>query len=102
VDFSRELVTAPGHRPNQVAVGAKGLARCQDLGLQAVLLDDPAGPDAAHQFVFVEHVAGVAMFSGDFRTIQSKARTCQTGPRIVAKEGGLASPSPVHRISLRE
>ena len=49
--FSGELVAAPGHGPDEIAVGSQGLAQCRDLGLKAVLLDHPAGPHAAHQLV---------------------------------------------------
>ena len=56
--FSGELVAAPGHGPDEIAVGSQGLAQCRDLGLKAVLLDHPAGPHAAHQLVLCQDRPG--------------------------------------------
>ncbi|HTW51375.1 MAG TPA: hypothetical protein VME45_05710 [Stellaceae bacterium] len=50
-DPAGELISAPGHRADQLAVGAQRSAQRRDLGLQRVFLDDPVGPDARHQRV---------------------------------------------------
>ena len=60
-----QLVAAPGHGPDEIAVGSQGLAQCRDLGLKAVLLNDPSRPHAAHQLVLgqderQEHVESAA------------------------------------------
>ena len=45
-DLAGKLVAASGDRADQLALRPEGGAQRRDLGLQAVLLDDPVGPDA--------------------------------------------------------
>jgi len=48
------LITASRDRPDQVTIRTEGFAQYRNRALQAVLLDDPAGPDAAHQLVLAD------------------------------------------------
>ena len=56
-DFARELIAASGHRPDEVAIGAKELSEHGDLSRQVVFLDDPVRPHAAHELVLTEDLA---------------------------------------------
>src|SRR3989442_13423759 len=40
-----------------MAIGAKYLSERGDLGVKVVLLDDPVGPDPAHQIILAEDSA---------------------------------------------
>ncbi len=53
-DLARELIAASRHRPDQIAISAKHPSEHGDLGLKVVLLDNPVGPHAAHEFVLAE------------------------------------------------
>jgi hypothetical protein len=53
-NLTRELIAAPSHRPDEIAIGAKNLSEHGDLGGQVVFLDDPVRPHAAHELVFAE------------------------------------------------
>ena len=53
-DLARELIATPGHRPDEVAIGAKELSEHGDLSRQVVLLDHPVRPHAAQELVFAE------------------------------------------------
>src|SRR5258708_38971158 len=48
-DLAGELITAPGDRPDEIAVRAESGAQCRNLNLQIVLLDDAIRPYALHQ-----------------------------------------------------
>ena len=56
-DLARELISAPGHRPDEMAIGAEHLTQGGDLRREVVLLDDPVGPHAAHELVLAEDCA---------------------------------------------
>src|SRR5260370_35041626 len=47
-DLAGELITAPGDRPDEIAVRAESGAQCRNLNLQIVLLDDAIRPYALH------------------------------------------------------
>ncbi len=53
-NLTRELIASPGHRPDEMAIGAKHLSEHVDLGRQAIFLDDLVRPHAAHELVFAE------------------------------------------------
>ena len=53
-DLTRELIAAPGHRPDEMAIGAQNLSEHGDLGSQVVFLDDPVRPHAAHELVLAD------------------------------------------------
>src|SRR5438132_12327415 len=57
VDLPRELIAAPGHRSDEMAIGAKYLSEHTDLSRQVVFLDDAVRPYEAHELVFVQHRA---------------------------------------------
>ena len=57
-DLAGELVASPGNRADQAAVGRECLTQRRDLGLQAVVFDDPIWPDAIHQRVLIDYSTG--------------------------------------------
>jgi hypothetical protein len=52
-NLAPELVTATNDGPNEVVV-RESLAQRLYLGVQIIVLDDPARPDPAHQLVFAD------------------------------------------------
>src|SRR5262249_54088485 len=52
-NFAPELVTATNDGPNEVVV-RESPAECLYLGVQIVVLDNPAWPDPAHQLFFAD------------------------------------------------
>ncbi len=53
-NLTRELIAAPGHRPDEIAIGAKELSEPGDLGREVIFFDHSVRPDAAHELVFAE------------------------------------------------
>src|SRR5207248_9456445 len=53
-DLAGELVTSPRNRTDEVTIRAEGFAQRGNRALQAVFLDGPASPAAAHQLVFAD------------------------------------------------
>ena len=54
-DLTGELVASPGDCPDQLAVGAKGFAKRDNLAREPVLFDDPALPNLVQQLVLADH-----------------------------------------------
>src|SRR3989442_15312937 len=65
-----------------MAIGAEHLAQRGDLGLEVVLLDDPVGPDAAHQLVLADD-GGPGVDEGEER---GEGTTTELDQRAVDEE----------------
>jgi hypothetical protein len=55
--FGGQLITLPGHGPDEIGIPGKGLAQCRDLRLQCVFIDDLTGPDGLQQIVLADECA---------------------------------------------
>lgn len=81
-DLANELVTAPRHSANQIAIALERPANGGDLRFESVLLDDPVGPDALDQGILADHPA--VGFYQRHQHIEGSSR--ELGRRAIAQD----------------